>query len=421
MHKKRKGVNEMEPGKFTNTITPNDVLLGRGGNTFRHIGNRQFREQARVHAPRYSQSTKLEKSQISRTLMMSVKQMNPPGRFLKKENHCWVEVDEYVAREKASQCLRDAVSSLQKVEEKVGVLPESTSKRHTGHGKRKSKTKKGSSLLLPGEDLEKDRAKSSRVPLKGRSTFLRGGFQEEVSTDTKPSTLQAHHVLHRGHRMNNQMYQSSDYAVPGSSDYAVPGSIDTFQEFNHRSFYPVQAPYRSDAGDDQQQAGAAYSTHAAPYFPSSHTATIPSGNYPSSAAPGPLQAAYSSARLQDNIQMTPIRPYEAADGGSQLHQNFKNYYDFQYSNSFEQQQNFEEPRVQIPRPSSSPENLHLASFFSPQREGDINNQESSPTISPDRKRLKPRSSDDTPYDLSFGAMQSTSHSVDSIDSFSKSL
>ena len=94
-------------------IRPNDVILGRGGFSYKHPGNEAFRELAKSLAPRYISSSKPEKSQISKEMVYRVYNMNPPGRFLKR-----VREDEYeeagfiVAREKASQCLRDASALL---------------------------------------------------------------------------------------------------------------------------------------------------------------------------------------------------------------------------------------------------------------------------------------------------------------------
>ena len=58
----------------------NDVLLGRGGKNNQWIGNEKLRNIARRRCREYQQATKKEKSQISRDIVESVQQMNPPGR-----------------------------------------------------------------------------------------------------------------------------------------------------------------------------------------------------------------------------------------------------------------------------------------------------------------------------------------------------
>ena len=96
------------------TIAPhnNDVLLGRGGNNNKHVGNAQLRSLARAHVVSYSRASKKDKSKISREMVNLVRSMNPAGRFLKRHQFSeqWEDVGDDVAREKASQALRDAVS-----------------------------------------------------------------------------------------------------------------------------------------------------------------------------------------------------------------------------------------------------------------------------------------------------------------------
>jgi len=92
-------------------VHENDILLGRGGNCFKHGGNETLRNLARFQVHRYSNATKAEKSFISREILDYIKNIDPPGRFLKKKGEHYEEVEYEVAREKASQSLRDAVSA----------------------------------------------------------------------------------------------------------------------------------------------------------------------------------------------------------------------------------------------------------------------------------------------------------------------
>jgi hypothetical protein len=94
----------------------NDVLLGRGGNNNKHSGNNQLRAFARDLVLQYVKSSKKGKSHLSRLLVKQVREMNPPGRFLKQHRLTkeWTDVGDKVAREKASQVLRDAIALLTK-------------------------------------------------------------------------------------------------------------------------------------------------------------------------------------------------------------------------------------------------------------------------------------------------------------------
>jgi len=88
--------------------------MGRGGKNNQHTGNEKLRTLARLESKNYRIASKNGKSCISRNLVKLVRCMSPPGRFLKKNNTActWEDVGDDVAREKASQALRDAVSLL---------------------------------------------------------------------------------------------------------------------------------------------------------------------------------------------------------------------------------------------------------------------------------------------------------------------
>jgi len=92
----------------------NDILLGRGGKNNMHTGNEKLRELAREVAQQYHRSSKKEKSYLSRTLVQKVKEMDPPGRFLRKhtKENQWEDMsdDEDKCREKCAQVIRDAVA-----------------------------------------------------------------------------------------------------------------------------------------------------------------------------------------------------------------------------------------------------------------------------------------------------------------------
>jgi len=92
----------------------NDILMGRGGKNNQHVGNEKLRSLARLESKKYRMASKSGKSCISRNLVQLVRCMSPPGRFLKKNSTTgiWEDVGDNVAREKASQALRDAVSIL---------------------------------------------------------------------------------------------------------------------------------------------------------------------------------------------------------------------------------------------------------------------------------------------------------------------
>jgi hypothetical protein len=73
-----------------------------------------LKDLAREFCPAYHAVCKKEKRDIAVMVVEHVHKMRPHGRFLSHGLQGWQEVPEAVAREKASQCLRDCVSAIQK-------------------------------------------------------------------------------------------------------------------------------------------------------------------------------------------------------------------------------------------------------------------------------------------------------------------
>lgn len=84
-----------------------DCLLGRGGLSNRHLGNKRYRTHGEEFKPYYVSCKKvLEKRALSQLLVEYVHAYG--GRFLRKNTDGeWFEVDNRVARKKASQLLRE--------------------------------------------------------------------------------------------------------------------------------------------------------------------------------------------------------------------------------------------------------------------------------------------------------------------------
>lgn len=84
-----------------------DVLLGRGGRTNHHPGNKKYLEEKADIQERYMAASKEEKTGISQELVDRIHAKG--GRFLEldKGNQKWFEVTNLKARKKASQTLRE--------------------------------------------------------------------------------------------------------------------------------------------------------------------------------------------------------------------------------------------------------------------------------------------------------------------------
>ena len=87
--------------------TLNDVLLGRGGRSNHHPGNKRYRDEVKNLREWYGRigDNKDEKTKLSQTLVDCIHSHN--GRFLEWDKEGWYIVPNVVARRKASQALRE--------------------------------------------------------------------------------------------------------------------------------------------------------------------------------------------------------------------------------------------------------------------------------------------------------------------------
>jgi len=95
-------------------LTHTDVLLGRGVGTNRRAGNTYFREVVSQHVEEYLTSTKTHKMEITRSVIDRIHALNPPGRFLEKDEVWggWRVCEMKRAHEKTAQALRDGAARL---------------------------------------------------------------------------------------------------------------------------------------------------------------------------------------------------------------------------------------------------------------------------------------------------------------------
>lgn len=110
--KKRRKRNRTKPNHDPEVmdyceVTDEDVLLGRGGRSNHHAGNKRYLIEKEKIQPRYLAADKDAKTGISQELVDIVE--NWGGRFLKldEETNRWYKVKNIVARKKASQTLRE--------------------------------------------------------------------------------------------------------------------------------------------------------------------------------------------------------------------------------------------------------------------------------------------------------------------------
>ena len=105
-----------ESMRFIRQINNNDVLCGRGGATNSHIGNRAFRQLVKQYKDKYLQAKKKEKPNVAGEIVDHIRNLDPPGRFLKKDRDTgyWLDIGDMRAKEKTSQALREGAPLLRR-------------------------------------------------------------------------------------------------------------------------------------------------------------------------------------------------------------------------------------------------------------------------------------------------------------------
>jgi hypothetical protein len=68
--------------------------FGRGGLTNHHKGNKRFRDIVALHRPDYVRAPKIQKPSVARVIVRAIRNGDPPGRFLRKDEKTgkWVDV-----------------------------------------------------------------------------------------------------------------------------------------------------------------------------------------------------------------------------------------------------------------------------------------------------------------------------------------
>jgi len=93
------------------TATDNDVLSGRGGAVNSHPGNVRLRSIVGSMKAGYlcPKTRKLQKMQIAAAIVRTIRELDPPGRFLKEDpgTGLWYEIGDKAATRKTGQALRE--------------------------------------------------------------------------------------------------------------------------------------------------------------------------------------------------------------------------------------------------------------------------------------------------------------------------
>ncbi|KAL3935637.1 MAG: hypothetical protein SGBAC_008883 [Bacillariaceae sp.] len=115
--------------------TETDILMGRGGKSNHHPGNKRYREDISNFKKTYAQlQNKEDKTDLSRNVVDHVH--NYKGRFLALDKTlrpaCWYEITDTVARRKVSQALREDVDPVKRQQKRARFLERKRQKEQEG-------------------------------------------------------------------------------------------------------------------------------------------------------------------------------------------------------------------------------------------------------------------------------------------------
>ena len=106
---------------YIDEVTDLDCVLGRGGKSNHHPGNKRYRAEVQNLQKWYKSSGKAEKTDLAQHLVNYVHSYG--GRFVKQEKSTgrWYVVSNLVARRKASQALREHMTMEERVAKKAAL------------------------------------------------------------------------------------------------------------------------------------------------------------------------------------------------------------------------------------------------------------------------------------------------------------
>ncbi|KAL7563072.1 hypothetical protein ACA910_022565 [Epithemia clementina (nom. ined.)] len=251
-------------------IGPNDVLCGRGKESFNHVGNKRFRETITNSLQDYSNAeTRVEKSLVVLSIFDSIRTRG--GRFLKRDDAegRWYELSDQQTKDKIAHAVRDAVNSTEARRAGKKLPPKKAKmQQHAAAGAYDYKT--GSSPIM-----EED---TSETPSYAASTSYLPNTQGIMGK-----------VDDSFHSRGGSAYYQNNLEAAGGSDFRSPRHSQTIVNPGFFPARPTPHPF-SGAGTEQ-------------YYGSS---SVFPGVGPSSVFPAGSVADGTSAIYAENDLLGPI-------------------------------------------------------------------------------------------------------------------
>jgi hypothetical protein len=177
-----------------------DILSGRGNFVNYHPGNEHFRALVRKHKIAYVACPKSMKGKFADMIVDQIKQLNPPGRFLKQDDSTklWYDIGDKKALDKTRQALREGASEIQKV---ISV--------DENNDPIKSETSNGALTTIPNQSLQERRGSTDNIDPSysvNKQILDRRASTSAVETPFVVINSNSHDATLKGNRLSGQDY-----------------------------------------------------------------------------------------------------------------------------------------------------------------------------------------------------------------------
>lgn len=198
----------------------NDVLCGRGGRINQHTGNIRFRDVIASKKKDYlaPSTKKLEKAHIAAAIVNGIREMEPPGRFLKEDRDTglWFDIGDAKAIKKTGQALREDAPDIRHEIE--------------GDSSGDEKGKADSPTAVKSEDVKPTKEETPKVASKSKPTP-----PKKTNDRHNTATPQTSNVAWQQRMENPGMISSHDYQAQVAMPPPFPQQVNPYLQLQQQS------------------------------------------------------------------------------------------------------------------------------------------------------------------------------------------